>query len=286
MNKQIHPDTQIGKVSLTVTNLDRSVAFYQTLGLTLRQQENGVAHLGTAARDLLELHENPQAQAVRGTTGLYHFAILLPTRVDLALALTNMAQQQIPLQGYSDHLVSEAIYLADPDGNGIEVYRDRRREEWPHDVQGKLRMDTIPLNIDSLMGELNEYKGTWSGFPNGTYNGHIHLHVGNLTKAIQFYTDQLGFDFVAGYGSQAGFVSAGGYHHHIGLNTWAGVNAPPPPADAVGLRWYEILLPDQEALRRVEEQLAETAVPFTQTPDGIMLHDPAQNGILLAMKKN
>ncbi len=286
MKKQIHPNTQIGKVSLTVSNLDRSAAFYQTLGLTLRGQENGVAHLGTEARELLQLHENPYARAVRGTTGLYHFAILLPTRVDLALALTNMAQQQIPLQGYADHMVSEAIYLGDPDGNGIEVYRDRPRDEWQYNNDGTLRMGTAALDVDSLLGELNGYKGTWSGFPNGTINGHIHLHVGNLAEATQFYTDRLGFDFVVGYGSQAGFVSAGGYHHHIGLNTWAGVNAPPPPADAVGLRWYEVLLPNQEALAEVKSWLVETAVSFTQTPDGILLHDPAQNGILLTIKQN
>ena len=284
MNKQIHPDTQIGKVSLTVTNLDRSVTFYQTLGLSLRHRENGMAQLGTAERFLLELHENPRARSVRGTTGLYHFAILLPTRVDLALALTNMAQQRIPLQGYSDHLVSEAIYLADPDGNGIEVYRDRPRDEWQYANDGSLQMGTAALNIDSVMGELNGYSGTWSGFPNGTTNGHIHLHVANLAKATQFYTDQLGFDFVMGYGSQAGFVSAGGYHHHIGMNTWAGVNAPPPPADAVGLRWYEVLLPNQDALEQVKGWLVETAVSFTPTSDGILLRDPAQNGIILTTK--
>lgn len=284
MNKQIHPDTQIGKVSLTVTNLDRSIDFYQTLGLFLRHQDNNVGYLGTAERALIELHENPQAKRVNGTTGLYHFAILLPSRVDLALALYNMAQQQIPLQGYSDHLVSEAIYLADPDGNGIEVYRDRPRAEWQFTADGTLQMATEPLNIDSLIGELNGNSGTWSGFPDGTYNGHIHLHVGNLAKAKQFYIDQLGFDFVVGYGSQAGFVSAGGYHHHIGMNTWSGVNAPAPPADAVGLRWYEVVLPHEEALDGVRERLVKTAVSHTQTPDGILLHDPAQNGILLTTK--
>lgn len=281
MNTKIHPDTQIGRVALTVTNLDRSVTFYQTLGLTLRHRENGTAYLGTEERDLLELHENSQARSVRGTTGLYHFAILLPTRVDLALALYNMAQQQIPLQGYSDHLVSEAIYLADPDGNGIEVYRDRPRSEWQYSGDGTLRMSTVALDIDSLLGELNNYSSTWSGFPNGTINGHIHLHVGNLAKATQFYTMQLGFDFIAGYGAQAGFVSAGGYHHHIGMNTWSGMNAPPPPADAVGLRWYEIVLPHEDAVNAITEQLAETAVPLQHTPNGILLHDPAQNGILL-----
>ena len=281
MNKQIHPNTQIGKVSLTVSNLERSIAFYQQLGLTLRHQENNVAHLGTPNKELLELHENPRARQVRGTTGLYHFAILLPTRVDLALALYNMGQQQVQLQGYSDHLVSEAIYLADPDGNGIEVYRDRLRDEWQYDTNGTLRMATEPLNIDSLLGELNNYNGTWSGFPDGTMNGHVHLHVGDLAKVTNFYTKQMGFDYVVGYGSQAGFVSAGGYHHHIGMNTWSGVNAPPPPEDAIGLRWYELVLPNQAALDEIKGWLEETAVSHTTTPDGIHLHDPAQNGILL-----
>ena len=283
MSSQIHSDSQIGSVSLTIRNLAQSVDFYQRLGMTLRKQGDGVAHLGTATTLLLVLHENKDARIVERTSGLYHFAILVPTRLELAQVLKNLAKKQIPIQGYSDHLVSEAIYLADPDGNGIEIYRDRPRKAWQY-VDGKLQIGTIPLDLQAILSELNKQDIGWDRFSPDTQIGHMHLHVGDLAAAQTFYTVAIGFDLVANYGSAAAFVSAGGYHHHLGMNTWAGKNAPPSPADGVGLRWFEIQLPTQGALDEVQERLQETAVSINNHPKGLLIHDPSQNGILLTHK--
>lgn len=277
----IHPQTQIGLVSLTVSDLRRSLSFYtHNIGLKLLRQENQSATLGTAERPLLHLVEQPGAKHVPNATGLYHFALLLPSRVELARSLKHMIQTETPLGGFSDHSVSEAIYLSDPDGNGIEIYRDRRRDEWP--IQnGRLQMNTLPLDLQGLIGELNGRTPAWDGMPSGTKMGHIHLHIRDVDEAEQFYCDVLGFDRIMRYGPSAGFVSAGGYHHHIGLNTWAGRGAPPPPAGAVGLRHYQILLPAAEALTAVQARLETHGVSFEAESGMIALYDPSQNKIHL-----
>lgn len=278
----IHPKTTVGLVSLTVRDLSRSLPYYESLGLHMHRQADGAVWLGDGAADLLHLVENPAARTVSRHTGLYHFALLLPTRRDLALALANIAHRRLPMQGYSDHLVSEALYLADPDDNGIEIYRDRPRAEWPQQ-NGRLQMDTLPLNVQDLMATIDGTEATWSGIPAGTTMGHVHLHVNDLDAAAQFYVQTLGFDVVMRYGPSALFVSAGGYHHHIGLNTWAGRGAPPPPPDAVGLRWYTVQLPDQDALTAVLDRLHRANVPVQEQENGYLVRDPAQNGIILSV---
>lgn len=277
----IHPKTQIGLVSLTVADFGRSLPYYtQNIGLKLLSQDGQVAILGTAERSLLELIEQPGATLPRSTTGLYHFALLVPSRLELARTFKNLVDTETPLGGFSDHSVSEAIYLSDPDGNGIEIYRDRRREEWPMQ-NGRLQMNTLPLDLQSLIGELNGQSRQWHGLHDGTKMGHIHLHIHNVAEAEQFYCDILGFDRIMRYGPSAAFVSAGGYHHHIGLNTWAGVGAAPPPAGSAGLRYYEIILPTQTALDAVVHRLQQNDVATTGQDGRITLQDPSKNNVRL-----
>ncbi|MCI0396130.1 MAG: VOC family protein, partial [Chloroflexi bacterium] len=247
----------------------------------LHRRDGDVAWLGAGAADLLVLHERPGARRhLRGVTGLYHFAVLTPSRLALARSLQHLADTQTPLQGFADHLVSEAIYLADPDGNGIEIYRDRPRSEWPR-RNGQVQMASDPLDIEGILAELRGQDAPWTGLDPETTIGHMHLHVADLEAAEAFYVGVLGFELIARLSHSAGFVSAGGYHHHIGYNVWAGVGAPPPPPDAVGLRWYEIRLPDAAALDQVVDRLRQANRPLEEQPAGFFVRDPAQNGILL-----
>lgn len=282
----IHPNTKLGPVALTVPNLAHALQFYaDTLGLrTLQQRENGVVLGVDAGMPLVSLTETPDARPKPPhTTGLYHFAILLPSRSDLASVLRRLAEARYPLQGAADHGVSEALYLADPDGNGIEIYRDRPRDEWPWQ-EDRLRMVTDPLDVDSLLAQR---EGSWNGLPSGTRIGHVHLHVADLDQAERFYCDVLGFELMQRYGPSAIFLSAGGYHHHIGLNVWAGVGAPAPPSDAAGLRFFTVCLPDGAELTRVAERLRaagvrlEPAESGARAADAFVVRDPAGNGILM-----
>jgi len=290
----IHPDTQLGLVSLTVSNLARALRFYDgTLGLKTLDHQNGVAVLGTdGGGSLIALTERPHARPKPPhTTGLYHFAILLPRRADLARVLRRLAEQGYPLQGASDHGVSEALYLADPDGNGIEIYADRPRDDWPWQ-DSRLQMFTASLDLEGL---LSQGDGRWSGLPPATRIGHVHLHVADLGAAQRFYCDVLGFDLMQHYpavrgansGPSALFLSAGGYHHHVGLNTWAGKGAPPPPPDAVGLRHFTVFLPDEAELARLAERLQTADVPYQRAANAgkasgaFVVRDPSDNGILL-----
>ena len=277
------PETVLGYISLTVSNLDRALDFYRnSLGMRLHWRDGHAAGLGAGHQDLLRLVENPAASAAFRTTGLYHFALLTPSRIELARVLRKLIQTEAPIQGFSDHGVSEAIYLADPDGNGIEVYRDRPRGEWPFE-NGKLLMVVDPLDIQALLAELNNTAEEWAGLDPLTSLGHVHLHVAELPAAESFYRNVIGFELMQRFGSQASFLSAGGYHHHVGINTWAGVGAPQPPRDSIGLRWYVIVLPSQESLDRIVTGALESGVPIQKRDDGVHLQDPSGNGILLTL---
>jgi catechol 2,3-dioxygenase len=285
MTNVIAPEAAIGKVQLKVASLERSVDFYQRkLGFQLLSKEGSQAVLGAGDQALLTLTEVPGARAVRGTSGLYHFAVLLPDRRSLARLLYHLAESEVEIPGAADHGVSEALYLQDPDGNGIELYRDRRRNEWPVDDLGRLQMGTEELDIDDLVWELKSGLEPWQGLPENTTIGHVHLQVANMASAELFYTHVLGFQLMQRYGSAAIFVSAGGYHHHIGMNTWAGEGVPPPPADAAGLLWFEVVLPAQENLDAVLERLKDANVAAEPQADGVLVRDPSQNGILLRVK--
>jgi catechol 2,3-dioxygenase len=275
------PQTTVGAVALTVSNLDRSLAYYQNnLGLTLQRRENGTAWLGTRQNAFLILTEQPGARHPGRTTGLYHFAILTPSRLSLAKTLRQLAETRTAVSGFSDHGVSEALYLSDPDGNGIEIYRDRARTEWPF-AGGKLQMVSDPLDLDDILAELQGKDEPWTGLHPDTALGHMHLHVADLQAAAQFYQEVIGFDLMQYFGNSAGFLSAGGYHHHLGINTWNGIGAPPPPPNAVGLRWYTIILPNQEELARVVGRVRASGTPVEEREEGLFLHDPSQNGVVL-----
>lgn len=276
---RLHPATNIGAVALTVKQLDRSLQFYQqVLGFQVHSRQDGQATLGAGGADLVRLTELPSARQVTGHSGLYHFAVLTPSRVALAQVLRNLVQYQVPIGG-SDHLVSEAIYLSDPDGNGIEVYRDRPRAEWQYE-NGLPVMGGLPLDYQGILRELNGATASWSGLEPTTVIGHMHLHVRDLAAAVRFYQEVIGFDLIMNW-KGAAFLSAGGYHHHLGVNTWAGVGIPPQPDDAVGLRHYEILLGGAEERIRLLDRLTQAGVAFTERADGLFVRDPSQNGILL-----
>ncbi len=282
-NFVIHPDTRPGHIHLIVADLARALAFYQhVLGLQLHRQSDQTAYLGAGQADLLVLTGRSDARRVEGTTGLYHFAILTPDRPALAQALRRIIETRTPVQGFSDHGVSEAIYLADPDGNGIEIYRDRPREQWPF-KNGRLQMVTEPLDVEGLLAELGTQPEPWSGLPASTVLGHVHLHVANIGQAEAFYSGVLGFELMGRYGPSASFLAAGGYHHHLGVNTWAGVGAPPPPADAVGLHWITICLPTAAELNRVADRVRNAGLPLAEQAEGLLLHDPSQNGLILTV---
>jgi catechol 2,3-dioxygenase len=281
VDAEISPRVSVGSVELTVADLDRSVAYYETVvGLAPREREDGRASLGTAERELLVLVERPGAEPADGYTGLYHFALLVPERVDLARWLAHAVQDGVELTGLSDHYVSEAIYLRDPDHHGIEIYADRPREVWEGQV-GE-RMTTLPLNVPSLMGELDDPEpAAFDGLPVGTVMGHVHLRVATIDETVAFYRDVLGMGLMASLGPYAAFLSAGGYHHHLGANTWESAGAPPPPAGSAALRHYSLLLPDRAELDRALERLRAAGLPSEEHPAGAVVHDPSRNAVLL-----
>lgn len=279
----IHPNTKVGPVALQVADLERSERFYSdVIGLKVLDRLDGALILAAdGATPLVLLREHPGARPrPPRSTGLYHFAILVPSRADLARSLARLAEKGWPLSGASDHSVSEALYLDDPDGNGIEIYRDRPRDTW-RAASGEMRMTLDPLDLRGLLAEAGGDSEPWQGLAPGTTIGHVHLHVADLHAAENFYHGVLGFDIIMYYGDVALFVSAGGYHHHLGLNTWAGAGAPPPPPDAAGLRHFTVLLPNQEALDQLVERVDAAGIAIDRTGGGLLLRDPSQNGVLL-----
>ena len=281
----IDPRTHIGAVHLTIADLDRSIRFYEShVGFVVQRRDQRTAWLGAGGPDLLALTQCESAPRVRGTTGLYHFAILVPSRHDLARSLRRLVETETVIQGAADHGVSEALYLADVDGNGIEIYRDRPRAEWPY-LHGQLHMGADPLDFDNLLADESAASAaSGAGLAGGTVIGHVHLHVSRLADAERFYVNVLGFDMMQRYGPSALFVSAGGYHHHIGLNTWAGVGAPPPPPGALGLHYFEVKLANAAALAQVESRVHAAGIPIESVDGGRLVHDPARNAILLTAR--
>lgn len=274
-------ELSLGLVHLTVSDLERSLNFYQNnLGFKLHRKDEATntAYLGAGKADLLGLTEQKGAKHYRGRTGLYHYAILVPSRLHLAHSLKRIAETQTPVQGFSDHLVSEAIYLGDPDGNGIEIYRDRPRSEW-YDAQGNFVMGTEPLDLDSILHELDGQDQTWRGLHEGTVLGHMHLHIRDIPEGQKFYNDLLGFDLMFNM-RHALFISAGGYHHHLGLNIWAGRGVPPPPPDSVGLQYFTIHLPNSAELGKVADKVRGEGVAVEEHEQGLLVRDPSQNGLV------
>lgn len=288
----IHPATRLGYVYLTVADLDRQIAFYQNvMGFKLHWREGGEAGLGAGQEDLLRLKEERGARPSRNSTGLYHFAILFPSRRELARAMARLFALRYPNYP-TDHVMTETTYLDDPEGNGIELYADTpERGSWMsdngafvvRDSQGNLRSGRDPLDVEALFKELTPDDRLDEPLPEGTKMGHVHLHVANLDAAERFYQGVLGFDvMMKANGMGALFVSAGGYHHHIGLNVWKGVDAPPPPAGASGLRYFTVIVPDAAELERLTERIRQAGIAIEQTEKGILVRDPSQNSIFFS----
>jgi catechol 2,3-dioxygenase len=259
-----------------VADLNSSLRYYQNgLGLKLQRREGKTVFLGAGETELLMLREERNGRSVPKTTGLYHFALLVPTRLDLARIFWHLIQTRTPLSGFSDHSVSEALYLTDPDGHGIEIYRDRPRDEWQY-PNGKLKITVDPLDAEGLLGEVADDEPIFLGMPAGTVMGHIHLRVANIPAAEAFYAGVLGFEVMAHYGKSAAFLAAGGYHHHLGMNTWAGEGVPLPPEEAWRLLWYEIQTAD---LTAVKQRLEKSETPFSLVGNTIHVADPSGNQI-------
>jgi catechol 2,3-dioxygenase len=237
---------RMGAVHLTVADLARSLSYYeQQIGLRVRGRVDGTAHLGTETDDLLVLTEQPGARPADGYSGLFHFALLVPTREALATWLRHAASSGVALTGASDHDVSEALYLRDPDHHGIEIYADRPRALWEGEVWE--RLTTMPLDLDGLLRDADE--APFAGLPAGTTMGHVHLCVADVERAVTFYRE-LGLELMAQLGDQAGFLAWDGYHHHVGVNAWQSRGAPYAPDDRARLTRMTILgAPEERDLR-------------------------------------
>jgi catechol 2,3-dioxygenase len=268
----------MGPVELTVSDLDASLSYYrEAIGLEVVERTDGRAGLGTNSHTLLELVEEPGARPAHGYTGLYHFALLVPERLALARWLAHAARERVALTGLSDHSVSEAIYLRDPDGHGIEIYADRPRELW----EGRVgeRLTTMPLDVGDLLGVLDDPESEpFDGLPAGTVMGHVHLKVSAIPETVEFYRDGLGFGLMAQLGVQAAFLAAGGYHHHLGANTWESAGASSPPPGTAALRHATIVLPDESEHDRVVARLEAGGYAV----DDSTIRDPSGNALLLA----
>lgn len=270
------PDhTRVGAVRLQVADLARSLDWYQhILGFRVLAETGTMATLGSAgtAVPLIELKQKPGARPAprRGRLGLFHFAILLPERAALGRFLAHVSQSGVQL-GASDHLVSEALYLSDPDGLGIEVYADRPRHEWRRRGP-EIAMATEPLDSRAVIAEARGVE--WTGMPPGTSIGHVHLHVGDLDQAATFYHAGLGLDVMAWNYPGALFLGAGGYHHHLGVNLWAGRGATPPGPDDARLLEWQLLLPHNDDLTDSARSVSETGASVKQDAEGWEATDP------------
>ena len=278
---EIAPATRMGPVSLTVADLDRSLAYYgDQIGLETLERAGDRASLGAGGTKLLELVEQPGATPADRMTGLYHFALLVPSRPDLAAWLAHAARDRVGLTGLSDHYVSEAIYLRDPDHHGIEIYADRPREIW--DGLVGIRMTTEPLDTDNLLGELDDpATAPFDGLPAGTVMGHVHLRVAAIPDTVEFYRDRIGFGLTAALGGQAAFLSAGGYHHHVGANTWESAGAPAPPEGSAALRHVTVFVPDAGERDRVAARVADAHGEVERDGDAARVSDPSGNRLRL-----
>jgi catechol 2,3-dioxygenase len=263
---ELPPATRMGAVHLTVADLDRSLAYYgKQIGLQVHAREGGRARLGTGGEDLLVLTEEPGAKPADGYSGLFHFALLVPERIDLARWLAHAARDRVALTGLSDHFVSEALYLRDPDHHGIEIYADRPRELWEGQVG--LRLTTEPLDTNDLLATLDDPDSEpFDGLAGGTVMGHVHLCVADVGRTVDYYRDVVGFGLMAQLGDQAAFLSAGGYHHHLGGNTWQSAGRPYAPEGHARLTQMTIALPDEASRDTLAERVGGREV---RDPSGI-----------------
>ena len=287
----IHPKTMMGAISLNVANLENQLLFYQqALGFKLHWREGNRAGLGSGGKDLLWLTEEPNLKKYRGVTGLYHVAYVFPNKSELAIAMARLFAIKYP-NSPTDHILTKTTYLDDLEHNGIELYCESPEDGTWRFANGKyesIRADGSwsdgreALDVEALFQNLREDDQLDAPISPETHIGHVHLHVRDVDEAVDFYHGIIGFDVMGiAKAYQMGFVSAGGYHHHLGLNTWQGRGAPPPPPDAVGLKYFTIDLPNQTAYDEVVARVDAAGIPLNQTEAGLFLQDPSQNGVVL-----
>ncbi len=281
---RLSPSTTVGAVHLTVSDLERSLDYYGTaIGLDLLDRSAGRASLGAGGRELVVVVEEPEARPAFGRTGLYHFALLVPERADLARWLAHAGRDRVRLVGLSDHFVSEALYLSDPDQHGIEIYCDRPRELW--DGQVAARLTTLPLDVADLFSVLEDpATAPFDGLSAGTTMGHVHLRVASIPDTVVFYRDVIGFGLMAQLGGQAAFLSAGGYHHHLGANTWESAGGAPPPVGSAALRHATIVLPDAAERDLLLGRIAHAGVEV-RGGDRPSVVDPSGNELVLDLAR-
>ena len=266
---------RLGPVHVIVSDLERSLNWYErALGLRVHRHGAGEAELGDGSEAVLVLHADPQARQAGRHAGLYHYALLFPSREELARVALRIAAARTPIQGASDHGTHEAIYLPDPDGNGIELAADRPREQWPTDIYA---LGPAPLGLDSLLGTVAG-QPTPQHVADGLRVGHLHLHVGDIAQGLRFYCDLLGFELQANLGTAA-FVSAGGYHHHLGFNVWQGRGVEAPPPHTVGLHHWTVVLPTASDLEEVKGRLVAAGVKPEPVASGFRVRDPWQTAV-------
>jgi len=273
---------RIGEVHLIVSNLGRSVEFYQQIiGFEILTKESNRVILtadGLNPMLILEVVDDSVKKPL-GTTGLYHFAILLPNRQSLANALVHLAESEYPMQGTANHQYSDALYLAAPDGNGIEIYVDYPPEKWQRDREGLYVGGSHPIDIESLLKEATH---PWNGLPGGTRIGHMHLQVAELKIAEKFYVDGLGFK-ITSEGNGSLFISKDNYHHHIALNTWSDIDLPPPPGNSRGLKKFTVFF-TQEEIDHAKLQLQRLDIPFEDNNGTLFVVDPSGNTVEILMR--
>jgi len=262
---------RLGPVHLTVTDLDRSIPFYvSAIGLTLLHRADGVATMGASDGSVVVLHEDRGARPAGRHAGLYHYALLFPTRAELAHAAGRLAITRTPIQGASDHGTHEAIYVPDPDGNGIELAADRPREQWPELTA--YNIGPQPLDLGDLMAAAGDGHPNAEAAP-GLRVGHLHLHVGDVEEGLRFYRDVVGFEETVRLPT-AGFVAAGGYHHHLAFNVWRGEGVPAEPEGVVGLRHWTVVLPDAQSVDALRARAEAAGVAIERDSGAIVLRDP------------
>lgn len=267
--------THVGTAALTVRDVRGAVAFYeQVIGLHVLADDGDVVRLGAPGGPaIVELHGDAAAPEARGSAGLFHLAVLLPDRRELGRSLARLLSARWPLQGASDHWVSEALYLGDPEGNGIELYRDRPRDEWPRTPDGEVRMTTEPLDLQGILDEAAGDEVLHERAPAGTTLGHVHLSIGSIPDAEAHYHGLLGLDVMTRFGDSASFLAAGGYHHHLGLNTWNRATGDAVPG-AAGLRHVTLVVPDEASREDAVTRARAGGAAVEEHPDGVLVRDP------------
>jgi catechol 2,3-dioxygenase len=281
----LDPATRLGAVHLNVSDLDSETIFYSgRLGLKLRKKEADTTYLGAGGEDLLVLHRQVGGVRPKRSAGLYHFCLAVGRRKDLGLWLKGLLDGQVPLQGLVDHRMAEAIYLSDPEGNGVELNWDRPKDRWPP-FRVLAEEGNAPLDVEGLLSEAGEGGSRRESpdlAPADTRVGHVHLHLGDLKAGQDFYCGIIGFDRMFEFPGQAVFTSAGGYHHHVAFNVWQGKGAPPNPPDALGLRYFTVVLRGKGQLEAVLGRARAKGLAVEERDGAFVLKDPSHNGVLLS----